>query len=343
MADRTFDLRAATLRLGSCRGFGRTWWLRGLMALVVPVVFDGSVHAAESKPPVPVPAPAGAARPETSPPQSDSEAQTPASVAHLSSKFSVDYRDPEKSVPTAKERDSNPLEFGYFLQDLLEEAELARKNNDLQAVIRFYRAVAKAVPDNAKGWSRLCEAYELVKDRERAIRACKYALARPAVELQDYVRYANLILAKDGALLPAEISDLNVALAHLEKQGSLNFLVSELRCQLGVKLKDAVVLEACTKAMARLAPNDPRTVVFEWSLAVQKGQRAEAQRLIERAVKAGVLLENIERMRQLTASLGGRGPLVLKVAVTLAALALVVAAALLAIRRRALHQSSLAR
>jgi len=61
---------------------------------------------------------------------------------HLSSKFSVNDRDPESSVPGARARDASPLEFGYFLQDLLEKAERARKDNDMPAVIRFYRAVA---------------------------------------------------------------------------------------------------------------------------------------------------------------------------------------------------------
>jgi hypothetical protein len=41
----------------------------------------------------------------------------------MSSKFTIDYWNPEASVPSNKERDNNPLEFGYFLQDLLENAE----------------------------------------------------------------------------------------------------------------------------------------------------------------------------------------------------------------------------
>ena len=234
----------------------------------------------------------------------------------LSSKFAIDPRDPEANIPSIKDRNDNPLEFGYFLQDLIERAEQARKLNDLPGVIRYYRAVAKAVPDRAKAWSKLCEAYEDAKDRDRAIRACKYAIDRPAVELQDYVRYVHLILASEGQLTPSDRSELTAVLAHLEKQRSLDLVVNQLRCEMGVKLKDVPLLETCTKELARLAPDDPRTVVFEWSLAMHKGQRTEAERLIGRARKSGVVLENVNRMQELTSSLGGfpRRPLLLVVA-----------------------------
>ena len=222
----------------------------------------------------------------------------------LSSQFPIDYRDPEASVPSQAERNHRPLEFGYYLQDLLEQAEGARKKNDVQAVVRFYRAVAKAVPDNAKGWSKLCEAYEVVKDRDRAIRACKYAIDRPAAELQDYARYVHLILGKDGPPAPADVQEIDAVLGHLEKQGGLDVAVNHLRCEMGVKLADIARLERCTRALAKVSPDDPKTVVFEWSLAVQKGQRADAERLVGRAVKAGIVLEHIDRMRNITSSVG---------------------------------------
>ena len=46
-----------------------------------------------------------------------------------------------------KQRDGNPLEFGYFVQDLLAKAEIATKKQDHQAAIRYYRALAIGVPD----------------------------------------------------------------------------------------------------------------------------------------------------------------------------------------------------
>jgi hypothetical protein len=73
----------------------------------------------------------------------------------LSMKYQIDHENPEASVPPAKERNANPLEMGYLLQDLLERAEQARKQNDYRAVVRYARAVVKAVPERAKSWSKL--------------------------------------------------------------------------------------------------------------------------------------------------------------------------------------------
>jgi hypothetical protein len=279
----------------------------------------------DGEPPAPAPG---------EPPNSPRPKQT--APAQMSGKFPIDYWNPESSVPSNKERDNSPLEFGYFLQDLLENAEQARHNNDFQAVIRFYRALAKAVPDNAKGWSKLCEAYEIVKDRERAIRACRYALERPAVEFQDYARYVHLVLAKKGDLERAELSDLNAVLNHLEKQGSQEIQVNQLRCEVGIKQKDIALLESCTQILGRLAPDDPRTVVFQWSLAIQKGQRREAERLIDRAIKSGIVLERIEQMRRMTYSSGGVGRRTLAIMFAAGLLLSLLALIVVAIKRRTL-------
>ncbi|MEO5768282.1 MAG: hypothetical protein ABIS92_08005 [Polyangia bacterium] len=247
----------------------------------------------------PPPRPASAA---SLPTKEATEARARPLPGQLSAKFAIDPRNPEGNIPSIKDRNSNPLEFGYFLQDLLERAEQARKENDFEGVIRYYRAVAKAVPDNAKGWSKLCEAYDFVKDRDRAIRACKYAIDRPAVELQDYLRYVRLILSREDQLPASDQGEVNAVLAHLDEQPSLELVSNELRCEAGVKLKDVAMLERCTKVLVRLAPGDPKTVVFQWSLAMQKGQRSEAERFIALARKSGVVLANVERMEKVTSS-----------------------------------------
>lgn len=224
----------------------------------------------------------------------------------LSSKFAIDESNPEASVPSTKDRDKDPLEYGYFIQDLLTRAEQAQKKHDYKTVVLFYRAVARAVPENAKGWSKLCEAYEVVGDRDRAIRACKYALERPAVELQDYTRYVRLIIGKTERLTSEEVSAVKEVLVHLDKQPDIVGAAAQLKCEVGVKASDLPLLEACTTTLAKLAPEDPKTIVFQWNLAVQKGQHADAQRLVERAKKAGVVMANIERMQKVTNSSTGR-------------------------------------
>jgi len=253
----------------------------------------------------------------------------------LSSKFGIDDTLPEASVPSDLEKNRNPLEFGYFLQDLLERADQARKEKDYQAVIRYYRAVAKAVPDNAKGWSKLCEAYDVVHDRERAIGACRYALDRPAVELQDYVRYVHLIIGTAADLSANERQALVDVLDHLDKQEGTAVIASHLRCEVALKIKDVAMMETCTGALAKLAPDDPKTIVFRWSLAVMKGQTAEAARLLIYARATGVPTEGIERMESLTPPV--RGSTWLRAAIgaaVLIALAGLAATLVVAIRRR---------
>jgi hypothetical protein len=253
----------------------------------------------------------------------------------LSTKFAIDDASPEASIPSNEERDRNPLEFGYLLQDLLERADQAQKKGDHGAVVRYYRAVAKAVPENAKGWSKLCEAYERVHDRERAIRSCRYAIDRPGVELQDYVRYVHLVIAEEGPLSGPARKEIEAVLGHLDKEEKTGVAVSHLRCEVALKLKDVGLMDSCTKTLAKLAPDDPKTVVFQWSLAVMKGQAGEAQRLLERARAIGVLGDSIERMESVTPAMGGSTRRRVTIAAATLVVAMVVAAtAAVALRRR---------
>ena len=280
----------------------------------------------------------------------------PPLAGQLSSKFGIDPANPEASVPTLQQANQNPLEFGYFLQDLIEQADTAQKKNDWRRVALFYRAVAKAVPDRAKGWSKLCEAYQRAGDPERARRACRYAVERDGAELQDFLRYSDLILATPGAtekntkaqgksddgsnpqaraLTDEDRRELDGVLTHLKANGGTELVISHLRCEIGVKTKNVPELEACTTALKRLAPQDPKTIVFAWSLALLKGRVDEADRLIKAAKQAGVVVPNVERMEQLTSSLGG-GPGVFRRGLWIAAaIALLGAVSWFVLRRRA--------
>ena len=226
-------------------------------------------------------------------------------AGQLSTRFKIDPANPEASIPSARDRDRNPLEFGYLLQDLLERAEDARKARDWSSVIRYYRAVAKAVPENAKGWSKLCEAYEIANDRERAIIACRYAIDRPAAELQDYARYVHLILLRPDPLSPEARQELTKVLDHLDTQPEIKAAASHLRCEVAVRLADVAQLQTCTQSLAAVAPDDPKTVVFQWTLATMKGEKQRAQDLLVRARAVGVAREGVARMEAVT--LGGSG------------------------------------
>ncbi len=279
----------------------RAVFRRLVSVLVLPVAalaVQQITRAAE--PPAAVAATAGAA--EGAPPPAGEIGEN----GQLSRKFKIDDANPEASIPDDKIKNANPLEFGYLLQDLLARAEEAKKAKDFQAVIRYDRAVAKGVPDRAKGWAKLCEAYEVVHDRDRAINACKYAVAREGAEAGDFVRYVGLILSKRDDLTSDERKELAGVLAHLEKDplaGGVMF--HHLQCQVGVKEHDAAMLTACTAALEKVAPDDPKTVIFKWSLAVLEGRTDAANKLVDRARDLGVLAEAVERMQNLTTP-GGR-------------------------------------
>jgi hypothetical protein len=220
----------------------------------------------------------------------------------LSQKFPLNEDNPEISIPNKNQRLRNPMEFGYLLQDLIEGAEMARKRGDYYAVVRYYRAIAKAVPERAKGWSKLCEAYAIVNDHARAAKTCGMALSLPGVELQDYTRFIEQTLLLPGKPTPENVTKMKDVLDHLDKQPDIELATADLRCQVGVATSDTRMLETCTAALTRLDPNNPKTVVYEWTLAMHRGQTEAAGRLLQRAKALKLPTANIERMQALTAS-----------------------------------------
>jgi hypothetical protein len=249
----------------------------------------------------------------------------------LSTLFKIDDADPESSVPTAVQRDGNPIEFGYFLQDVMAKAETAGKRNDRQAEIRYLRALALAVPGPAKAWSLLCEAYEKAGDRHRAIGACKYAIDREGVQVQDFARFVHLISSKEGELDNDERAALKDVLAHLDQDPNLAVPTAHMRCESGVKLKDEAAMAACTAVLAKAAPNDPKTIVFQWSLAMMRGQRDDARQFVARAKMAGLTTDAIDRMNDLMSRTRWSSPRLVGVGALAAAGAVLL---FLALRRR---------
>jgi tetratricopeptide (TPR) repeat protein len=235
----------------------------------------------------------------------------------LSTKFVIDHENPEAVVPSAKVRNQNPLEFGYLVQDLLERSEQAKAAHNYPVLVRYARAIAKGIPESARSWSNLCEAYELVGDKEKALRACKAALENKGVTVQDYVKYVRLALDRPGEVPKEDRAYIDKVLAHLATQTETPLLVDHLRCEIGVKTKDVALLEACTEALAKVAPDDSKTLVFQWTLAVQKGQKEEAAGFLARARKAGLPDVTADRMETAALASGRAG--LSKVAVAIAA------------------------
>lgn len=260
-----------------------------------------------------------------------------APIDPLSTQFHINHEDPEASVPPMEQRNAKPLEFGYYLQDLIAFAMAADKAGDHLAAARYYRAFAKAVPDESVAFSKLCESLEAAGEREKAAAACRDALGRPGIEVKDYLHFVNLVLAKPGPLTKDEEEDLDEVVDHFRKNPETRIAGIHVQCELALHQANVPLLQQCSGELAAFAPNDPKTISFQWAAAMRQGNAAEARRLVDRARVAGMKPEGLQRMEQATDALP-TGKLRRAVMAGLALAVVGAAAALLAWRRRGPRQ-----
>jgi len=214
--------------------------------------------------------------------------------------FPINHESPESHIPTTEQRNADPLEFGYFLQDLSAEALKAERKNDYRKALKYWRASAKAVPDEAVGFSHACRAYQILGERENAIQYCAYALKLHGVTTEDYLRFSELMVASPTDLTQAEIRDMDTAIEHLREQANGAPPAAVMECQLGVKIEDEARLARCTAVLAKSAPNDPHTLTFQWSLAMKRHDYGEARTLLTSMAKTPMTGEAIETLRAAT-------------------------------------------
>ena len=216
------------------------------------------------------------------------------------SRFPINHADPEKQIPSIEDRNKDPLQFGYFLQDLNNEAVKAERLGDWRAALRYWRADALAVPDMAVGFGKACRAYQMLGELEHAIEFCSQALNREGSTVEDYLRYAELLTSRPAALSPVEIQDLDAMVKHLrEKEQPGPAAVVE--CRQGVKLDDVVRLQSCTAVLGKLSPTDPHTLTFQWSFAMLRRDYREANRLLAAMEKTSMNRQALAQARDTTA------------------------------------------
>jgi tetratricopeptide (TPR) repeat protein len=210
----------------------------------------------------------------------------------------INEDDPESSVPDAKKRNEDPLQFGYWLQDVALKGEVYAKHGMHDKAIKFYRALAKAVPDRAISFSRLCTEYEAIDDREKAIASCGMAISLQGVTQGDYAHYVHLVLAKTGPLTSQDVGFLNLAIEGFKKDPQAHPLVDKLECEVGTRTSNVELLRECTTALVASAPNDLQTIAFQWALAMQEGKLDDARGLLERAKELGEKDEGVQSMQR---------------------------------------------
>ncbi len=224
------------------------------------------------------------------------------------SQFGVNENDREASVPTQKQADSDPLNFGYFLLDLTGKAEDALRQKNLERAGWYYRAIAKATPDASIPFSKLCEIYSSQGEYEKAVTACRDALARNGVRVGDYQRFVDLVLSKTGELADSERQAVQEAIAHLKKDMKAQIVAAQLQCRYGIHVESQRELEACTTTLGAMAPRDPQTISYDWALATLRKDDEAARRTIAKARSLGLHLEGVELMESISERTHARKP-----------------------------------
>jgi tetratricopeptide (TPR) repeat protein len=218
------------------------------------------------------------------------------------SKWPVNLDNPEDGIPNEKDRNEDPLNFGYWLQDVAANAEIKSKAGDHETAAKLWAALGKAVPDRAVSYIKLCEEYELMGDLTRATSACGDALLRDGLRVQDYTHFVKVMLAKPGELREKDVKALDAVLDHMKADPGGRDFVPDLECQVGAKTSNVAQLRECTTVLSVRAPDDAKTVTYLWALALAEGRFDDARKLGDRAKAAGVSGESVAAMERLTAA-----------------------------------------
>jgi tetratricopeptide (TPR) repeat protein len=210
----------------------------------------------------------------------------------LATRFKVDEANPEGSVPSPEQALKSPLEMGYLMMDLIARAEAATQRGDHAAAIRYYKAVAKAVPDRAVSFAKLCRAHKELGQLDMAIEACRTALGKGGAHSEDHALFVRLLLRQPGELSAAHVADADAVIEHVHKEVAPNAggvrLSTQLACELGARVEDEQRLAKCVSELSEVAPSDARTLTFRFALAMLRQDLGEADRVVAAARTAGL-------------------------------------------------------
>jgi hypothetical protein len=218
------------------------------------------------------------------------------------SRFPINDRNPEANLPSEAQRRANPHQFRLFLQDLSDRASAATVRGDHLSAARYYSAVAKAQPQESFGFSMLCRSLEALGELEGAMEACADTLSRPSATVEDFTRYVHLVLGKSGPLNATERARVDAQIARLRRTEGGRLAAEQLQCELGMRVGDVAILEECTAGLAAMAATDPKTITFQWALAMQKRESGRAAQLIDRARRAGLAPQALRDMELATSA-----------------------------------------
>ncbi len=217
-------------------------------------------------------------------------------IYHGLSKWPVDRRDPDGSIPTPQQRDANPLEYGYFLMDVSDLAEGALKRGNHLEAIKYYKTLTKAVPERAVSYRKVCISYQALGDWQSALTYCAVALTRAGTLVEDFERYARITLDMKPTFTAQDGEQLDAVASHLRSQFPKATLADEIVCETGLKLQDNKRMKQCTDSLAASAPKSARTLTYQWAFALQRGDTRAAHQIIDSARQLGVPTAAVQNM-----------------------------------------------
>jgi hypothetical protein len=106
------------------------------------------------------------------------------------------------------------MEFGYFLQDLMARGQTSFLAENWEATVKYFEALATALPEVARAHSTLCVAYAKLGKIDVAAAYCAKATTLEGAKVIDHLRFIDLTLRKDK-LTPSDARQVDDSLNHL--------------------------------------------------------------------------------------------------------------------------------
>jgi exonuclease VII small subunit len=214
------------------------------------------------------------------------------------SSWPVDDADPVKSVPSNDQLKADPLQAGYFLQDLISKAEGASKAGEHGVAEKFYEAIFKMVPKRSLALTKMCDEFEAMGNLAQATNACGLALSLDGVTVGDYAHFVRLVLHHSGDLSPKEVAAVTSVIDHMKADDNGRLIGNQLQCEVAARTGDMGKLQECSGTLVALAPNDGTTILYQWEVAVREHNFAAAHDLLARAKTAGLSADRLAHMEK---------------------------------------------
>jgi hypothetical protein len=118
------------------------------------------------------------------------------------------------------------------------------------------------------------------------------------VQLDDYVRYLQLVVTKPD-LTSNDLASLKSVLDHMKEDPSHVATAAMWQCEIGVRTRNAAMLDECTNVLGGKAPKSAQTTMYKWARAVVAQDWAGARQSLADG-KDTLAGETWQRLQKLT-------------------------------------------